>query len=69
MLGFTAYDYELYDFRMHNPEFSLHLNCALDSHCLFTHGVHNTFFDNSIMYKYIFIYLYLRQNDHKQIKK
>ena len=43
--------------RMHNSEFTLQLNCALDNPAFFTHGVWNTFF-LVVVYTYMKAYLF-----------
>ena len=51
---------------MHNSELGLHLNCELDSSCLFTHGVHKTYVfsfphcsKHDVFFFQIFIYIYI----------
>ena len=45
--------------RMHNSELRLHLNCAFDNLCLFTHGVQNTYAVIIVFYKYMFTCIYI----------
>ena len=64
MFGFAVHVFENSDFQKiisGDPlcELRLHLNCALDSPCVFTHGVHNIYFQNYISYIYICIYVYM----------
>ena len=72
MLEFAGPFFELFDFQtkvvgpllkkqgypMHNSELTLHLNCPFENHCVFTHGVQNTYI-SFVIKLYIFICKYI----------